>query len=61
MRLSNKAYRNQIIAATLVLGGCVSAATKVEVAQHIPIDCGPAPAVQKLALKGVEPVAVRLS
>ena len=58
MRLSNKAFRNQILAGSLAfLTGCAASVTKVEVAQHIPIDCGPPPAVQKLALKGVEPVA----
>lgn len=44
------------IAFSLLLG-CTSAPVKVEVTGHIPIDCGPAPAVQRLALKDVEPVA----
>lgn len=57
MRLSSKAVKYQVLAAVLVLGGCTSAPVKVEVNQHIKIDCGPPPAVQRLALKGVEPVA----
>lgn len=57
MRLSSKAVKYQVLAAVLVLGGCTSAPVKVEVNQHIKIDCGPPPAVQRLALKDVEPVA----
>ena len=41
-----------------VLVGCLSAPVKVHVSQHIPIDCGPAPAVERLVLKGVKPVAM---
>jgi len=40
-----------------MLLGCVGSPTKIEVSQHLAIDCGPAPAVQHLALKNVEPVA----
>jgi hypothetical protein len=37
--------------------GCTSAPVKVNVTGHIPIDCGPEPLVQKLALLPVKPVA----
>ena len=58
MRLSSKAVKYQVLAATVVfLQACISSPTKVEVSQHIAIDCGAPPAVQRLALKGVEPVA----
>jgi hypothetical protein len=70
MKPSNNAYRNQVlrIARAIVIGiviafafnllvGCTSAPVKIEVSPHIPIDCGPAPAVQRLALKDVEPIA----
>jgi hypothetical protein len=40
-----------------MLLGCVGSPVKVDVSGHIPIDCGPAPAVQRLVLKGVKPVA----
>lgn len=70
MKLCSNAYRYQVlrIVRAVVVGvvlavafslllGCVGSPTKVEVSQHIALDCGPAPAVQRLALKGVEPVA----
>ncbi len=70
MKHSSNAYGKQIlrivravavgIVLAIALGlmlGCVSSPTKIEVSQHIPIDCGAAPAVQRLALKDVEPVA----
>jgi hypothetical protein len=44
----------------VVLGmllGCTSAPVKVNVTGHIPIDCGPEPMVQRLALLPVPPVA----
>jgi hypothetical protein len=44
----------------VVLGmllGCTSAPVKVNVSQHIPIDCGPEPLVQRLVLLPVKPVA----
>lgn len=57
MRPFSKAVTYQVLAATLVLGGCTSAPVKVDVSKHIKIDCGPPPAVQRLVLKDVEPVA----
>lgn len=70
MKRSSNAYGIQVlrIARAVVVGvvlavafslllGCVGSPTKIEVSQHLAIDCGPAPAVQRLALKGVEPVA----
>ena len=70
MKHSSNAYGKQIliivraIAVGVVLAvafsmllGCISSPTKVDVTGHIPIDCGPAPAVQRLVLKDVEPVA----
>lgn len=44
------------IALTLMLG-CTAAPVKVDVSNHIPIDCGPEPLVQKLVLLPVKPVA----
>ena len=70
MKHCNNAYRNQLlrIVRAVVIGvvlavtfslliGCTSAPVKIEVSQHIVIDCGAAPAVERLALKGVKPVA----
>ena len=57
MKLCSNAVTYQVLAAVLVLGGCTSAPVKVDVSQHIKIDCGPPPAVQRLVLKDVEPVA----
>lgn len=70
MKHSSNAYGNQLlrIVRAVVVGvvlaiafslllGCAGSPTKIEVSQHIVIDCGPAPAVQRLALKDVEPVA----
>ena len=48
------------IVLAVVLGlmlGCTAAPVKVDVSQHIPIDCGPEPMVQRLVLFPVEPVA----
>lgn len=40
-----------------MLLGCTSAPVKVEVSQHIRIDCGPEPMVQRLVLFPVAPEA----
>lgn len=40
-----------------VMVGCTSAPVKVDVSQHIRIDCGPEPLVQKLVLFPVAPEA----
>jgi hypothetical protein len=71
MKHSSNAYGKQVlrIARAVAVGvvlaiafsllvGCTSAPVKIDVSQHIPIDCGPAPAVERLALKGVKPVAM---
>ncbi len=40
-----------------VMTGCTSAPVRVDVSQHIKIDCGPEPMVQKLVLFPVAPEA----
>lgn len=48
------------IALAVLLGvmiGCTSAPVKVDVSQHIRIDCGPEPSVQRLVLFPVAPEA----
>jgi len=71
MKHCNNAYGYQVlrIARAIAIGiviaiafgmlmGCLSAPVKVDVSQHIPIDCGAAPAVERLVLKGIKPVAM---
>lgn len=43
--------------AVLLLAGCASPKVEVDVSQHIAIDCGPEPHVQKLVMLPVKPVA----
>jgi len=45
------------VLALFLLASCTSAPVNVAVSQHIPIDCGPEPSVQKLVLLPVPPEA----
>jgi hypothetical protein len=46
-----------VLIGSLLVVGCTSAPIKVEVSQHIAIDCGPEPLVQRLVMLPVPPEA----
>jgi len=58
IRIARAVVLGLVLAVVLsLLLGCTAAPVKVDVSQHIPIDCGPEPMVQKLVLFPVKPVA----
>ena len=58
IRIARAVVLGLVLAVVLsLLLGCTAAPVKVNVSNHIPIDCGPEPMVQKLVLLPIKPVA----